>query len=132
MATNPPEFSPDFAKGDGLLPAIVQCARTGEVLMLAYMNSEAFVKTLETGEAHFWSRSRKSLWHKGDVSGHVQKVQALRLDCDGDALVVLVEQVGDAACHTGHRSCFYRELRNGGVSECCPIVFNPEEVYKNG
>ena len=130
METNPPDFSPDFAKGGGLLPAIVQGARTGEVLMLAYMNSEAFTKTLETGEAHFWSRSRKSLWHKGDVSGHVQKVQALRLDCDNDALMLLVEQTGGAACHTGRRSCFYRELRNGDVSECCPIVFNPEEVYK--
>ena len=79
---------------------------------------------------HFWSRSRQSLWHKGGTSGHVQKVHSIRLDCDRDALVILVEQVGGAACHTGFRSCFYRELKNGAVSECCPVVFDPKEVYK--
>jgi phosphoribosyl-AMP cyclohydrolase len=125
----PVDFSPDFANGGGLLPAIVQCAETGEVLMLAYMNPEAYARTLESGEAHFWSRSRGSLWRKGATSGHIQKVRALRLDCDSDALLLLVEQVGGAACHTGHRSCFYRELRAGNVSECSPAVFNPEEVY---
>ena len=123
------DFSPDFAKGGGLLPAIVQCAETGEVLMLAYMNAEAYARTLESGEAHFWSRSRGSMWRKGATSGHIQKVRALRLDCDSDALLLLVEQAGGAACHTGHRSCFYRELRAGDVSECSPVVFNPEEVY---
>lgn len=124
------EFFPDFAKAGGLVPAIVQCAATGEVLMLAYMNEESYRKTLETGDAHFWSRSRQSLWHKGGTSGHVQKVRAIRLDCDRDALVLLVEQIGGAACHTGFRSCFYRELKDGRVSECCPIVFDPKEVYK--
>ena len=124
------EFFPDFAKAGGLVPAIVQCAATGEVLMLAYMNEESYRKTLETGEAHFWSRSRQSLWHKGGTSGHVQKVRAIRLDCDRDALVLLVEQIGGAACHTGFRSCFYREFKDGRVSECCPIVFDPKEVYK--
>lgn len=124
------DFFPDFAKAGGLVPAVVQCAATGEVLMLAYMNEEAYCKTLETGEAHFWSRSRQSLWHKGGTSGHVQKVRSLRLDCDRDALIVLVEQVGGAACHTGFRSCFYRELKDGRVSECCPVVFDPKEVYK--
>ena len=129
-ASGSAEFFPDFAKTGGLVPAIVQCAATGEVLMLAYMNEESYRKTLETGEAHFWSRSRQSLWHKGGTSGHVQKVRAIRLDCDRDALVILVEQICGAACHTGFRSCFYRELKDGRVSECCPIVFDPKEVYK--
>ena len=126
------EFAPDFAKGNGLVPAIVQSESTGEVLMLAYMNEASYQKTMETGEAHFWSRSRKSLWHKGGTSGHVQKVRSIRLDCDSDTLLLLVDQIGDAACHEGYRSCFYREWQNGAVSECCPVVFNPEEVYKNG
>jgi len=127
-----PDFAPDFAKGDGLLPVIVQSASTGEVLMLAYMNESAYQKTLETGEAHYWSRSRQSLWHKGGTSGHVQKVHAVRLDCDSDAILLLAEQIGDAACHKGYRSCFFRELKNGAVSECCPVIFDPKEVYGNG
>jgi len=126
------EFAPDFAKGDGLVPVVVQSASTGEVLMLAYMNEAAYQKTLETGEAHFWSRSRKSLWHKGGTSGHVQKVHTIRLDCDSDTLLLLVDQIGGAACHEGFRSCFYREWKSGTVSLCCPVVFDPEEVYKNG
>ena len=125
-----PDFMPDFAKAGGLIPAVVQCAASGEVLMLAYMNEESFRMTLSTGEAHFWSRSRQSLWHKGGTSGHVQKVCSVRLDSDSDALVLLVEQVGDAACHTGRRSCFYRELKNGCVTQCSPAVFDPKEVYK--
>ena len=123
------DFFPDFAKAGGLVPAIVQCAATGEVLMLAYMNEDSYRRTLESGEAHFWSRSRQTLWHKGGTSGHVQKVRSIRLDCDSDALVILVDQVGGAACHTGFRSCFYRELKDGRVGECCPLVFDPEEVY---
>ena len=130
MQTHGDAFCPDFSKGGGLLPVIAQCAATGEVLMLAYMNEEAYARTLETGEAYYWSRSRKNLWHKGGTSGHVQKVKALRLDCDSDALVLLVDQVGGAACHTGYRSCFYRELKDGRVEECCPSVFDPKEVYK--
>ena len=97
--------------------------------MLAYMNEEAWRKTLETGEAHYWSRSRKQLWHKGGTSGHVQKVRALRLDCDSDTALLLVEQIGGAACHTGKRSCFYRELKQGSVRECSPQVFDPQKVY---
>ncbi len=128
--TCPSDFKPDFAKAGGLLPVVAQCANTGEVLMLAYMNEQAFAETLRTGEMHYWSRSRNSLWHKGGTSGHVQRVHSLRLDCDADALVALVEQIGDAACHTGFRSCFYRELKNGDVAECCPKVFDPKEVYK--
>lgn len=123
-------FYPDFAKAGGLVPAIVQDASSGEVLMLAYMNEESYQKTLESGEAHFWSRSRKSLWHKGDTSGHVQKVKAIRLDCDSDAILLLAEQIGGAACHEGFQSCFFRELKDGCVSQCCPAVFDPREVYK--
>lgn len=123
-------FRPDFEKAGGLVPVVAQCAATGEVLMLAYMNEQAFARTLETGEAHYWSRSRGELWHKGKSSGHTQKVIAARLDCDNDAVVLLIEQKGDAACHTGHCSCFFRELKNNRVSECSPMIFDPKEVYK--
>lgn len=123
----PHDFTPDFKKG--LIPAIAQDQATGEVLMLAYMNEEAWRKTLQTGEAHYWSRSRRELWHKGGTSGHVQKVRSLRLDCDSDAILLLVEQVGGAACHSGRRSCFYREWKEGGVSVCSPRIFDPEKVY---
>jgi len=103
--------SVDFGT-DGLLPAIVQEAESGEILMLAYMNREALEKTLETGKSHFWSRSRQALWRKGETSGHEQTVKEIRVDCDGDALLLLVEQKG-VACHTGARSCFYRKLKDG-------------------
>ncbi len=122
-------LKPDFAKGGGLVPAIAQDASSGEVLMLAYMNEAAWEKTLETGQAHYWSRSRSKLWHKGGTSGHVQKVQSVRLDCDLDTVVLLVEQVGGAACHEGYRSCFFREVTPDGVVECSPKVFDPEKVY---
>ncbi|WP_147819440.1 phosphoribosyl-AMP cyclohydrolase [Salidesulfovibrio onnuriiensis] len=121
---------PDFEKCDGLVPAIAQDAETGEVLMMAYMNEEAWNKTLETGEVHYFSRSRHSLWHKGGTSGHVQKVKSIRLDCDADTILVRIDQIGGAACHKGYRSCFYRELKDGEVVECSPIVFDPKEVYK--
>jgi phosphoribosyl-AMP cyclohydrolase len=124
-------LKPDFEKQGGLVPVIAQEADTGEVLMLAYMNEEAFDKTLSTGEAHYWSRSRKTLWRKGGTSGHVQKVRSVRLDCDRDTVLLLVEQLGGAACHEGYRSCFFREVDSEGeVRECCPKVFDPEEVYK--
>lgn len=123
----PPDFAPDFGKG--LLPAVAQDWTSGEVLMLAYMNAEAWHKTLETGEAHYWSRSRQELWRKGATSGHVQKVRALRLDCDGDALLLLIEQIGGAACHSGRRSCFYREWKDGRMRLCSPQVFDPQKVY---
>lgn len=125
-----PLLYPDFTKAGGLVPAIVQDAASGEVLMLAYMNEESYRQTLATGDAHFWSRSRKTLWHKGGTSGHVQKVKAVRLDCDSDTVLLLVEQIGGAACHEGYRSCFFRELKNGEVTTCCPVVFDPKEVYK--
>ncbi|WP_297045397.1 phosphoribosyl-AMP cyclohydrolase [uncultured Desulfovibrio sp.] len=121
------EFAPAF--GGGLLPAVVQDAASGEVLMLAWMNEEAWRRTLESGEAHFWSRSRRELWHKGSTSGHVQRVRAVRLDCDSDAILLLVEQAGGAACHTGHRTCFFREWRAGALAVCAPMVFDPAAVY---
>ncbi len=120
-------FTPDFSKG--LVPAIAQDYATGEVLMLAYMNEEAWHKTLETGEAHYWSRSRHELWHKGSTSGNIQKVHALRLDCDSDTVLLLIEQLGGAACHTGRRSCFFKEWRNGAVNICSPQIFDPKHVY---
>ncbi len=123
-------FEPDFAKCGGLVPAIAQDACSGEVLMLAYVNKEAWDATLATGEAHYWSRSRNSLWRKGGTSGHVQKIKSIRLDCDNDTILYLVEQLGGAACHTGCRSCFFRELAGGEVRECSPKVFDPKEVYK--
>lgn len=121
------EFAPAF--GGGLLPAVVQDVASGEVLMLAWMNEEAWRRTLESGEAHFWSRSRRELWHKGATSGHVQRVRAVRLDCDSDAILLLVEQAGGAACHTGHRTCFFREWREGALAVCAPMVFDPAAVY---
>ena len=123
-------FAPDFAKGKGLLPAIAQCAQSGEVLMMAYMNEESFRKTLESGEAWYFSRSRSRLWHKGESSGKVQKVKSVRLDCDSDTILLLIEQIGEAACHTGKRSCFYREWKDGVVADCSPQIFDPSEVYK--
>lgn len=121
---------PNFDKGQGLVPAIVQEAETGEVLMLAYMNREAWRKTLETGKTHFWSRSRQSLWLKGETSGHVQLVREIRLDCDDDAVLLKVEQLGGAACHTGYRSCFYRQWVKGEPIAIGDPVFNPKDVYK--
>jgi phosphoribosyl-AMP cyclohydrolase len=123
-------IGPDFAKCSGLVPAIVQDASSGEVLMMAYMNEEAWEATLHTGEAHFYSRSRNSLWRKGGTSGHVQKVRSVRLDCDRDTVLLQVDQVGGAACHNGFRSCFYRELEGSEWKECCPRLFDPKEVYK--
>ena len=120
----------DFAKMGGLIPAIVQDDTSGEVLMLAYMNAEAFQATLDTGHATYYSRSRNELWVKGKTSGHLQVVKAVFFDCDQDALLVRVDQIGGAACHTGYRSCFYRQIENGSVNIKAKPVFNPEEVYK--
>ncbi len=120
----------DFAKQGGLVPAVVQDAASGEVLMLAYMSPEALEATLATGEAHYWSRSRKCLWHKGGTSGHVQVVREVLVDCDGDTLVLRVEQRGRGACHTGYRSCFYRRLGPRGLEVVGELGFDPQEVYK--
>lgn len=102
-------FEPKF-NADGLIPAIAQDYKSGEILMLAYMNSESLKLTLETGEAVYWSRSRKALWKKGETSGHIQKIHEILIDCDQDALILKIEQLGDSACHTGRKSCFYRAV----------------------
>ncbi|MCF8038096.1 MAG: phosphoribosyl-AMP cyclohydrolase [Desulfohalobiaceae bacterium] len=122
-------LEPDFQKGDGLLPVIVQDEHSGEVLMLAYMNRAAWDRTRSSKEAHYFSRSRQKLWHKGESSGHVQKVKNLYLDCDQDTILLKVEQVGGAACHKGYRSCFYREIGEEGTLVCSPQIFDPREVY---
>lgn len=119
-----------FDKGGGLLPAIVQDHATGEVLMLAYFNEEAWRKTLETGKAHYWSRSRNKLWLKGESSGHVQLVKEIRVDCDADTVVFKVEQLGGAACHKGYRSCFFRKVESSQFVITEKPVFDPGEVYK--
>jgi phosphoribosyl-AMP cyclohydrolase len=120
----------DFKKGVGLVPVIVQDHETGEVLMLAYMNQRAWLKTLETGKATYWSRSRNELWVKGETSGHVQIVKEILVDCDADTLLLKVQQVGGAACHTGYRSCFYTRVIEGGKEIIGEPVFKPEDVYK--
>lgn len=121
---------PDFDKGQGLIPAVVQDATTGEVLMMAYMNRLAWQKTLETGIATYWSRSRNALWVKGETSGNTQKVHAIFIDCDNDTVLLKVDQAGGAACHTGYRSCFYRRISRDGEEIVGERVFNPEEVYR--
>ena len=119
----------DFEKTGGLIPAIAQDAATGDVLMMAYINEESWQKTLETGEVHYWSRSRQELWHKGGTSGHVQKVKDIYVDCDDDTVLFKVEQVGGAACHTGMRSCFYRRVQDGELVTEGEPVFDPKKVY---
>jgi phosphoribosyl-AMP cyclohydrolase len=120
----------DFRKQEGLVPAIVQDAETGEVLMLAYMSPESFEETLRTGNACFYSRSRSKLWTKGEESGNVQQVIEVRIDCDNDTILLKVNQVGGAACHTGYRSCFYRKIEGGSLIEDGEKIFDPKEVYK--
>ena len=119
-----------FEKCGGLLPAIVQDAKSGEVLMLAYMNLESWEKTIETGKAHYWSRSRNKLWLKGETSGHVQMVKEAFVDCDFDTILLKVEQLGGAACHTGHRSCFHNKVEGEKIREVGQLVFDPKEIYK--
>ncbi|NPA94187.1 MAG: phosphoribosyl-AMP cyclohydrolase [Thermodesulfobacteria bacterium] len=119
-----------FEKCGGLLPTIAQDFETGDVLMLAYMNKEAWEKTLETGKAHYWSRSRQKLWLKGETSGHVQIVKEAYVDCDLDTVLLKVEQLGGAACHTGHRSCFFNKVEGDVIREVGELVFDPKEIYK--
>ena len=114
----------------GLIPAVIQDAKDGTVLMVAYMNRESLRRTLRLKKSVFWSRSRKSFWVKGESSGNVQKVKEIRIDCDGDCLLVKVEQIGGAACHTGQRSCFYRKVRVGGRLQIMSRpLFDPAKVY---
>ncbi|MBL8470330.1 MAG: phosphoribosyl-AMP cyclohydrolase [Rhodocyclaceae bacterium] len=115
----------------GLLPVIVQEAASGDVLMFAWMNRDALAMTAETGEAVFWSRSRRKLWHKGEESGHTQKVLEMRLDCDNDVLLLKVEQVGGIACHTGRHSCFFNKLQQGDHWEAVePVLKDPGDIYQ--
>jgi len=123
-------IEPDFAKGDGLVPVVVQDAETKEVLMMAYMNRESWQATLKTGKATYWSRSRRKLWLKGETSGNVQLIKAVFIDCDNDTILLQVKQIGEAACHTGYRSCFYRKLKGEDFVAVGEKIFNPEEVYK--
>lgn len=116
---------------DGLVPVIAQELGTNQVLMFAFMNREALQLTMETGHAVYWSRSRGKLWHKGEESGHVQKVHALRLDCDADVILMTVEQIGGIACHTGRHDCFFQKLENGKWTTDKPVIKNPEEIYKH-
>jgi phosphoribosyl-AMP cyclohydrolase len=119
----------DFKKLDGLIPVIAQDFKTGDVLMMAFMNKQAWDLTRETGIVHYWSRSRKKLWKKGETSGNIQKVMEIRIDCDNDCLLIKMEQIGDAACHTGFKSCFYRVIRGDEIFENGEKIFKPEEKY---
>jgi phosphoribosyl-AMP cyclohydrolase len=116
--------------GDGLIAAVAQDADSGRVLTVAWMNREALTQTAATREAVYWSRSRRRLWRKGEESGHVQKVRELRLDCDADAVLLQVEQVGGIACHTGRASCFFRKLENGSWVTTDPVLKDPSTIYK--
>jgi phosphoribosyl-AMP cyclohydrolase len=119
----------DFNKTGGLVPAIVQDYQTGEILMLAYMNPDAFNATLSTGKATYYSRSRQTLWVKGETSGNIQRIKEIYIDCDDDTVLLKVEQLGGAACHTGHRSCFYKKVEDGSIRVTEEPVFDPREVY---
>ncbi len=113
-----------------LVAVIAQDAASGKVLTVAWMNREALQKTVETKQAVYWSRSRKKLWRKGEQSGHVQRVKEIRIDCDNDAVLLQVEQVGGIACHTGHERCFFRKLENGKWVETEPVLKDPAAIYK--
>lgn len=117
---------------DGLVPVVTQESGSGRVLTVAWMNREALDRTALTGEAHYWSRSRRKLWHKGEESGHVQKVKSIRLDCDEDVILLEVEQAGGIACHTGRHSCFFQKLEGGAWTTVEPVLKDPREIYKGG
>jgi phosphoribosyl-AMP cyclohydrolase len=119
----------DFNKAGGLIPAIVQDYQTGEILMLAYMDLDAFNATLSTGKATYYSRSRQTLWVKGETSGNMQLIKEIRIDCDNDTVLLKVEQMGGAACHTGHRSCFYKKIEDGSIRIMGEPILDPREVY---
>ena len=121
---------PDFSKSEGLLPAIAQDVASGEVLMLAYMNAESFARTLDLGQAVYFSRSRNKLWHKGEESGNVQHIRGIYVDCDADTILLKVKQEGGAACHEGYQSCFFRQVTPEGLVTQGERVFDPAEIYK--
>jgi phosphoribosyl-AMP cyclohydrolase len=120
----------NFAKGNGLVPVIVQDYESRDVLMVAYMNEEAWEQTQKTGKAHYYSRSRKGLWFKGEESGNFQEVRDAFIDCDNDTILLQVDQIGGAACHEGFRSCFFRQRSGDDWEVCAERVFDPKEVYK--
>ncbi len=135
MAEQGPEndnsWQPDFKKGNGLIPVITQEYGTNEVLMLAYMNRDAFEETLKSGRATYFSRSRGKLWKKGETSGNMQFIKEIRLDCDNDTILIKVDQKGGAACHMGFKSCFFKKTDNNGSFKAVEKrIFNPDEVYK--
>ena len=122
---------PDFTKMNGLIPVIAQDIQNCDVLMMAYMNEEAYDETLKTGRAVYYSRSRNKLWRKGEESGNVQNVHEISIDCDLDTLLIKVEQIGGAACHEGYKSCFFRRIeKNGDVTVVGERIFDPKDVYK--
>ncbi|MBO5722898.1 MAG: phosphoribosyl-AMP cyclohydrolase [Lentisphaeria bacterium] len=121
----------DFEKCGGLIPAIAQDHKTGEILMMAYINAESWAETLKSGYATYYSRSRQQLWKKGESSGHLQVIHDIFVDCDLDTVIFSVEQLGPGACHTGHRSCFYRRVENGELVETESAVFDAGKVYKH-
>ena len=116
---------------DELVPAIAQDYQTGEILMMAWMNRESLILTVKEQRAIYWSRSRQRLWRKGESSGHVQQLHDIRLDCDADVILLKVEQIGDIACHTGRRSCFYQQLKDDEWQAVDPVLKNPDDIYKN-
>lgn len=124
------QIRPNFEKCGGLLPVIAQDDATGDVLMLAYMNEEAYAETLASGRAVYYSRSRGKLWRKGEESGNVQLVKSIYLDCDLDTLLIKVEQIGGAACHEGYKSCFFRQVTPDGLKVIAERVFDPKDVYQ--
>lgn len=121
----------DFNKGDGIVPVIAQDYVTGDVLMMAYMNSEAFKLSQSTGYAHYWSRSKKRIWKKGETSGHVQEIKEIYVDCDNDTLLVKVIQIGEAACHEGYRSCFFRRIEGDKTIIETSRLFDPSDIYRD-
>ncbi|MBR5626466.1 MAG: phosphoribosyl-AMP cyclohydrolase [Thermoguttaceae bacterium] len=128
--SNTENSRPDFQKCNNLLPVIAQDIASGDVLMLAYMNEEAYDETIKTGRAVYFSRSRNKLWRKGEESGNIQKVHSIYLDCDRDTLLIKVEQIGGAACHKGYKSCFFRQVTEDGLKVIAERVFDPDQVYK--
>jgi len=114
----------------GLIPAIAQEAKSGKVLMMAWMNRDALMQTVEKGQAVYWSRSRSKIWPKGESSGHVQKVKSIRIDCDKDVVLLKVEQLGGIACHTGRKSCFYKKFEDDSWQTTEPVIKDPKEIYK--
>jgi len=125
------KYTIDFNKGHGIVPAIVQDFKTGDVLMLGYMNEESFTLSQSTGFAHYWSRSKNRIWKKGESSGHIQIIREIYLDCDSDTILLKIDQSGEAACHEGYRSCFFRRIEGDDyIIETSPL-FNPSEIYRD-